>query len=325
MSYEPTTHFGWVEAPQEVESVLTTLPTPLITMSNGPDIVANETVLLYEIFRKVTGKDPPKGPQKIGDCVSWGWGNLVNYIASLQIFNALKAASLLTAPDPARFTEAEYKIVAAQRADIVGEYQEAATEAIYGLSRIEIGGQRGSYSDGSVGAWAAKAVSTMGTLSRNYLESKGLGGAYNPQRAKEWGAHGLPDTLEPDARKHLVKTVSLVTNFEDAARLIQNGYPVAICSNRGFTMDRDAQGFCLPRGVWNHCMLLVAVRWDRPGCCISQSWGPNTPTGPLGLNQPDNTFWADADVIDRILKQRDSFTGSNFMEYPNQDLITWSH
>jgi hypothetical protein len=319
------TDFGWINAPHEVERVVTSLPTPMITSSNAPSVNDKKDVLLYEFVRKVIGQDAPKGPQKIGDCVSWGWGNLVNYIACLQIFKALKAQNLVTLPDPVLVGQDQYNAANETRQAIIAEYQEAATEVIYALSRVEIGGQRGSYSDGSVGAWAAKAVSTMGTLSRKYLDSKGLGGEYNPNRAKDWGAKGLPDNLEPDAAKHLVKTVSLVTSFDQAAGLIQNGYPVAICSNRGFTMERDAQGFCSPSGVWNHCMLLVGVRFDRPGCCISQSWGANTPTGPLGMNQPDNTFWADASVIEYILRQQDSFTGSEFLDYPNQDLITWAH
>jgi hypothetical protein len=322
---QPITDFGWIEAPHEVEKVMSALPNPLMTSALTPSLDEKKTVLLYDIFRKVIESDPPKGPQKIGDCVSWGWGNLTNYVAALQIFNALQPKGLLTLPDPALVTVSDYREASEARSAIVGEYQEAATEAIYALSRVEVGGQRGSYSDGSVGAWAAKAVSEHGTLSRKYLQSKGLGGAYDPRRAKEWGAKGLPDDLEPDAKLHLIKTVSLVTSFDQAAALIQNGYPVAICSNRGFTMERDSQGFCRPSGVWNHCMLLVGVRFDRPGCCISQSWGPNTPSGPLALNQPDNTFWADAEVIDYILRQRDSFTGSQFMDYPNQDLITWSH
>ncbi len=321
-----STNFGWIEAPHEVEKVMSALPTPLMTSSNTPALDTSKDTLLYDIFRKVTGFDPPKGPQKIGDCVSWGWGNLTNYIAALQIFLALQPKGLVDLPDPVVVGQETYAAACEARDSIVGEYQEAATESIYALSRVEVGGQRGSYSDGSVGAWAAKAVSTYGTLSRPYLDLKGLGGAYDPNRAKDWGAKGLPDNLEPDARNHLIKTVSMVTTFEQAASLIQNGYPVAICSNRGFTMTRDADGFCMPSGEWNHCMLLVAVRFGaRPGCCISQSWGANTPSGPLALNQPDNTFWADADVINYILKQNDSFTGSNFMDYPNQKLITWSH
>lgn len=319
------TNFGWIDAPDEVESVLKALPTAFISASNGPSLAENKNVLLYDFVRKVIGTDAPKGPQKIGDCVSWGWGNLVNYVMCLQIYKALGLANLLGIPDKSLMTAGEYKAIELQKAQIIGQYEETATESIYALSRVEVGGQRGSYSDGSVGAWAAKAVSEHGLLSRDYLQKKGLSGAYNPQRAKDWGAKGLPDDLEPDARKHLIKTVSMVTNFQDAARLIQNGYPVAICSNRGFTMNRDNQGFCAPSGTWNHCMLLVGVRFDRPGCCISQSWGANTPSGPVALNQPDNTFWADADVIDRILSQRDSFTGSEFEDYPNQDLITWAH
>lgn len=320
-----STDFGWIESPKEVERVCESLPTPFMTSEIAPDAKGDTNALLYKFVRKIIGTDAPKGPQKIGDCVSWGWGNLVNYVMCLQIFKALKLANLLTVPDRALMTAGEHKALLLQRDQIVGQYEETATESIYALSRVEIGGQRGSYSDGSVGAWAAKAVSTKGLLSRDYLQKAGLGGAYNPQRAKDWGAKGLPDNLEPDALKHTVKTVSMVTSVDQAIALIQNGYPVAICSNQGFNTTRDQQGFCRPQGIWNHCMLLVGYRSDRPGFCTSQSWGANSPSGPLDLEQPDNTFWQDAEVTERILRQRDSFTGSEFVDYPNQDLISWSH
>lgn len=318
-------NFGWVERPDEVERLLPTLAMPNLK-GNLPLVDEKKDTFLYNIFREVVKADPPKGPQKIGDCVSWGWGNLVNYVAALQIHRQLKDQNLLHLPPRDECTEADYSALSTSRAAILEQYEEAATEIIYAFSRVEIGGQRGSYSDGSTGIWASKAVSELGTLSRPYLQ-KTLGkGDYDPNRAKDWGAKGVPDSLEPAARQRRVKTVSLVTNFTEAATLIQNGYPVAICSNRGFTMTRDSDGFCRPSGVWNHCMLLVAVRFgNRPGCCISQSWGANTPDGPLAFDQPDNTFWADASAIDYILAQRDSFTGSEFEGYPAQDLVTWKH
>ncbi len=252
-------------------------------------------------MRKAIGTDAPKGPQQIGDCVSWGWSNLVNYVQGLQIALALQSGT------PAQ------------------EYQEICTEATYGFSRVEVGGQRGSMSDGSVGAWAAEAAKNYGYLSRKYIESKGLPGQYDPKRAKKWGAEGVPDELEPEARLRLIKSVALVTTFAEAATFIQNGYPVAVCSNQGFTMTRDSQGFCRAQGTWNHCMLFMAVRWDRPGLCCSQSWGANTPDGPLVLEQPDNSFWVDATTADRMLSQRDSFAGGPFDGYPSQDFTDWKH
>jgi hypothetical protein len=297
---------GWIDNQPAVESVLAELPYPLFS-SAGRELLnqsaTDDPVLLYDIFREVIKSDPPSGPQAIGDCVSWGWGNLVNYVAAVQIHQQLKSGQL----------------TAAEAVALIEEYQEACTEAIYALSRVEVGGQRGSRSDGSVGAWAAKAVSTYGTLSRKKC------GPYSGQRAKDWGASGLPDNLEPEAKQHLIKTVSQVKSFDEAFAAIGNGYPVAVCSNQGFTMTRDSEGFCSPSGRWDHCMLFMARRSDRPGLCCSQSWGPKTPQGPLALNQPGNTFWVDAKVADRMLGQGDSFTGSQFQGYEAQDLVSWKH
>lgn len=321
----PVNDFGWIDRPDEVEKMLHMLPQPELTSSNSPSMDQKKEVFLYKPFREVVKSDPPKGPQKIGDCVSWGWGNLINYIAALQIFNQLKAANLLSLPPADEMMEADFNKLVQAKAAITEQYQETATEATYALSRVEIGGQRGSRSDGSTGIWASRACVEKGSLSRPYLEKRlGAGkGQYDGNRAKQWGASGLPDELEPDAVRHILKTTSIVRNFEDAFAQIQNGYPVAVCSNRGFTMTRDSQGFCSPSGVWNHCMLFMAGRLDRPGLCCSQSWGQNTPNGPTVLDQPDNTFWVDEKVVNYMLSQNDSYTGSQFEGYPEQDFVDW--
>ena len=307
---------GWLDMPDEVAAMQ-----PLLTM---PDLKGNEPtydpakeVLLYKIFREIVGTDAPKGPQKIGDCVSWGWGNLINYAQATQIYQDLKAKGLIGS---------SYSILDREAAITARlQYQETATEVMYAFSRVEIGGQKGSYSDGSTGIWASRAATEKGSLSRPYLESKGLGGAYNPNRAKDWGAKGVPDNLEPDAFQHILKTTTPVRAAKDAIGQIQNGYCVAVCSNQGFTTTRDSQGFCKPDGVWNHCMLFIANRFDRPGLLCSQSWGPMMPNGPIALDQPDNTFWVDIDIVDRMLRQNDSYTGSVFQGYPDQDFADWHH
>lgn len=291
--------FGWMPAPEEVARFMVTgLHKPL---AGALAFDSSKDTFLYKVFRESVGKDAPKGPQGIGDCVSWGWSNLVNYIQALQIARAKKEGTL------------------------VPEYQEIATEATYAFSRVEIGGQRGSYSDGSVGAWAAEAAKRLGYLSRPYLQSKGLSPSYDKNRAKDWGANGVPDQFEPDARLHLCKAVAQVNSFEEAATFIQNGYPVAVCSDQGFTMTRNPDGFCRPSGTWNHCMLFMAYRSDKPGLCCSQSWGGMVPDGPLALEQPDNTFWVDPNTVNRMLKQGDSFAGSPFDGYMTQDFTDWKH
>lgn len=305
-------NFGWIDNQDAVAQTMATMKRPL--MGSTPPLTENKNMFLYDIVRKIKGSDLSKGPQKIGDCTSWGWGGLVDVIACVQIFNTLKATGLLDAP------EAE-----PERQAFIAEFQETATEPIYALGRVEVGGQKGSMDDGSVGAWCAKAVETYGTLSRKALAKAGLSPDYDGNRAKQWGASGLPDNLEPLAKTHRVKVTSLVTGFDQAAALIQNGYPVAVCSNQGFTMTRDAQGFCRPTGTWNHCMLFMGVRWDRAGLLCRQQWGMNTPDGPLAFDQPDNTFWVDAQTANYMLSQKDSFTGSQFDDYEAQDLTTWSH
>jgi hypothetical protein len=280
--------FGWINDQRKVEAVLATLPMPLFEDA-APHLKGtgeDKDIILPVAFRKATGlKDLPQGPQKIGDCVSWGWTAAIDLVQGTQILLGKNE-----------------------------EYQESCSEAMYGLSRVQVGGERGSYQDGSVGAWAAKAANLYGYLSRK------ISGPYDPNRAKKWGAQGLPDEYLGECKKHTAATVSLVTDFEQARDAIANGYPVPVCSDQGFSMSRDKDGFCRPQGSWAHCMCFAGVKsGGRPGLLCLQSWGANV------LDQPDNSFFVDAEVATRMLKQRDSFTLSGFTGYPGQDILNWLH
>ena len=69
------------------------------------------------------------------------------------------------------------------------------------------------------------------------------------------------------------------------------------------------------------------VRADaRPGACIFQSWGSDVPSGPLALDQPPNSFWADRSVVETMLAARDSWSLSGFVGYPPQSLPeSWTY
>ena len=306
---------GWQANADEVNRIASTMPQPCF-MNGTPR--GTDPVLLYEIYREVAGEDD-LGAQGIGDCVSWGFKHLVDYIQATEIhreINDLSAVQGLTGEELRRATEKK----------LYG-FQMSSSEVIYALSRVEVGGQRGSRRDGSVGAWAAKAIQQYGTISYKRLEELGQGGAYDAKRAKNWGASGLPDDLEPEAFKHVVGTTSLVTNFADAAHLIENGYGVAVCSDVGFEnarrgsqTARDEQGFATPRGTWKHCMFFNAVRYDRPGLCLVNQWPLGAFTGPLALNQPKNSFWVDEKYVNTMLGQRDSWTASGHRGYPLRPL-----
>jgi hypothetical protein len=311
-------NFGWIDAPHEVEKIVAQLPKPMIGDAGVPEGDEQTEVLTYTYFKQVTGRNEYPGPQLIGDCVGHGWKRGVDYTAVVQIYMQLKSEFGPT-------MQMDNKDVQERKSTLLEEFEEASCEAIYGLSRVEVGGQRGSTSDGSVGAWAAKAVTDFGTISWQELANRGLGGTYDSKRAKSWGANGLPTNLEDFARQHTIKNVSKVTTFADAAKLCQSGYVIPVCSNRGFTMTRDNQGFCSASGTWNHCMMFSSIRWDRPGLLCHQNWGLNTPTGPVYKEQPSNTFWVDAKVVDSMLGQGDSFCPSAFNGYPAQNLLTWAH
>ena len=158
------------------------------------------------------------------NCVSWGWGHGVDTILGIM-----------------------YDL------GLTGEWREAATEAIYGGSRVEARGVKyGGWGDGSYGAAAAKYVNKWGILYRQKYDNDDLT-QYSSNRAKQWGNYGVPDYLEPLAKDHPVKQVTLVTTFDEAAAAIQNGYPVPVCSGQGFSSSRDKDGFARASGSWSHC------------------------------------------------------------------------
>ncbi|HWA98446.1 MAG TPA: Hint domain-containing protein, partial [Pirellulales bacterium] len=150
------------------------------------------------------------------NCVSWGWAHAVDELSAV-----------------------DWKL------GKNGEWKPVATEPIYGGSRVQARGvSQGGWSDGSYGGAAAKWVRDWGVLYRQPYDKVDLT-TYSANRAKQYGNYGCPKELEGVARQHPVKSVTLVTNFDEAAAAISNGYPVPVCSGQGFTSTRDKDGFAL--------------------------------------------------------------------------------
>jgi hypothetical protein len=300
---------GWHNNPAEVERIWSAMPTPFF---QAPAPEQGRDQHNHLIFKDFTGVWHPEGPQKIGDCVSWGNARLVNYLEVLEAWVQIQEKK---AADPNYREDAD---------DGRYIYEEICTEAIYGLSRVEIGHQRGSYQDGSVGAWAAKALMQYGIFSRADLDRMGKSGAYDPNRAKEWGARGLPSDLEGVAKRHPVADMTPVRSFNEAAFHIQNLRTVAVCSNVGFEngrggmTQRDSTGRATPRGRWDHCMTFVSLRWKpNPQLLLCNQWPPGAVQGPMGdVEIPPCSWWVDAEVCDEMLGQNDSFTGTKYKGYP---------
>jgi hypothetical protein len=281
---------GWIDSPRDVDAVLRRMASPLFAQAAANQAPApDEDVYLWDAARAVTGAHLPAHDQDgVGCCVGEGFASAVEYLQCVEI-------ALGSEPE---------------------EYRPIASEAIYALSRVEIGGGRVT-GDGSVGAWAARAVREFGVVPRGVVGRYDLS-RFDPARARDWGRRGLPGDLEPIARRHPVRSIGLVRRFDEARAALASGYPVVVCSPQGFTLTRDADGFCSPRGRWPHCMCFIgATVGRRPGLCCLQSWGPHLPGGPIGLgDHPSCAFWVDADVADRMLAAGDSWALSAFDGFP---------
>jgi hypothetical protein len=222
-------------------------------------------ILLYKAWRDVLGKDPDYPAQQIGDCVSFGHGHANDLLQCVEI----------RLGEPSGFRETD-------------------TEFIYGTSR-EVGGMLGR-GDGSYGSAAVKAMMTIGVVSREMLASDG---AYSGSRARSWGRTGVPAAVKQLAAPFKLGTAAGIRTRAEAISALWNGHPITICSNVGFNTPRDANGKCKAWGVWGHCMFICGFDPATNCYLVCQSWGPGQPSGPLHLDQPTFSFWADASVVER--------------------------
>ncbi|MDG3005514.1 hypothetical protein [Paludisphaera mucosa] len=284
---------GWLGSDGVQQSFASRRPT---LSGAAPWLVGDEAdgkpILLYKALRDVLGAYPNYPAQQIGDCVGFGHGHGLDMLQCVEI--ALGEAS---------------------------GFRESSTEFIYAISR-EVAGILGRR-DGSYGSAAVSAMSTIGVLSREML---GSDGTYSGNRARSWGCYGVPAEIKSKAVGMRLGSSARVATWADLIAALKNGYPVTICSSLGFTLSRDSMGFCDPKGTWGHCMLIGGLRFDRPGACILQSWGPDQPTGPLALEQPSYSFWADRAAIEGILAQGDSWTLCRAPEFAARSLPEhWSY
>jgi hypothetical protein len=293
---DPPRAFGWIDDPDAVRETVAVMrcvrfcETPAFASPDeGP-----EDVFLWDACRAATGDVLPARDQKsVGCCVGFAAASAVEYLMCVQI------------------------------AGDSGEgYRDLAAEIIYAGSRVEIGGGR-VRGDGSVGAWAARFVSEYGVVPRGAFGRLDLR-TYDERRCRELGRLGVPDDLEPLAKKHPVRGVAQVKTWDECRAAIRNGYPVMVCSRQGFGLERDADGFCPARGTWYHAMAIVGVRGgERPGAFLLNSWGPNAHSGPrFPPDAPVGGFWAEAAVVDRMLGQGDSWAFSRVAGFPPSGAMT---
>lgn len=250
-----------------------------------------KTTKLWDFAKKVTGAHLPNYKQEIGDCVSFGAKNVVEYLSCVQIAQGQRFEFHLVFPP-----------------------------FIYGTSRHDIGGDRIN-GDGSLGSWAAEAVKRFGIL---FADDAGVP-HYGGDVASQWGSRsGPPKGMYELAKDNPIKTTAQVQNFDEAAAAISNGYPVTVASNVGFAghnmqgVVRNGKLFEDRSGSWGHQMCFIGVDMsDRSLFCLN-SWGSN-----LWTNQPDDSppggFWVTERDANTMLSD-DAWAFSQFEGFPAQKL-----
>ncbi len=288
-----TQSFGWAAPDQET---LDASADPAKTLQfkatpAGQAVQGDVEAFLWQAVRKVNNRGPPWYPNvdqgPVGCCVGAGWKHCTDVVQATQILNGRRA-----------------------------EWKPTSVEVIYGESRVDVGGGRIS-GDGSLGAWARAAAEKFGVAPMRKYDSVDLS-VFSPARARQFGKSGVPPDVKAVAIDHVIKGTALVKTWIDVKRAIAQGYPVAVCSDQGFTMERDKDGFARPQGVWNHCMSFIAVRGaPREGAFCLNSWGDQAHTGPAyPADMPVAGFWVDWKTVERMVSQGDSFALADIAGFP---------
>lgn len=114
--------------------------------------------------------------------------------------------------------------------------------------------------------------------------------------------------------KHLIRGTAQVKTIEGTLAALAAGYGVQIASDAGFTQKRDADGFCVKQGVWQHSMAFIGYRGrsgKRPGILVVNSWGVNSAIGPTPDMPHGGCFYISFETAEYILKSGDCWIYSN--------------
>jgi len=294
---KPEGRYGWHQDSASLRDFIRRHRYPFVSQLNGAikGTGKGKKAFLHLAYERVSGRQYLPHFQGGPDCVSQAAALGVDFLASVQI--AIKRA--------------RQRWVA-----------KAATEPIYGGSRVEIGGGNIS-GGGSTGHWAAEWLSSYGVLLRQQYPTGHDFREYSASKASKFGESGCPDSLEPLAKLHPVKKVAICRSYADLCDLVYNGMPVMVCSNVGFgssgTRTRDSEGFLTrKRKPWYHAMLFGGYddSYRRKGALCFNSWGEGYINGPTRGPQPTSTFWVDANTVDSMLRQGDSFAFSAYVGIP---------
>jgi len=275
--------------PEETAELLGQLKSPLFGAAAHQLFGAGEGKLSLP-FKSLLKFDPSFGPserQTTGDCVSHATRNAVDIARAVEI-------------------------------DVEGEAESfearGATECIYQ--------SRGHRGQGMSCSGAAKYVHEQGgiILRKDYgvIDLSKYNGSVGAN-------HKVPfDVYVREARKHQVKTISLIKTVEEARDALANGYSISVCSGYGFSSRRDSKGIASRKGGWSHAMAWIACddtkqRHNETLFLVQNSWGKWN-SGPRVHDQPEGSFWIREKDARGMLRSNGSWVFSNVDGFPARDL-----
>ncbi len=304
---------GWLGArrPELVRSEFDLLRAGIrrFQVSSQTRSTAGRKAMLYEVVRKVLGKDTENYPQKRGDCVSFGAKNAVEYLTCCEIAGAALLQREVSPQD----------YLAARRL----KWRPLFPPYFYGTGRIYVGhGQIPANEDGSMGSWMAEAVQKYGSL---FSDEQGVP-AYSAEVSGEWGSdQGILDKWQPTAKPFLVKSAALINSWDDLVSALANGYPCTTASNIGYDMEAGPDGFHAQTTNWGHQMMFCGgdESYTQPYAIILNNWGDvhghlkdfqtgdPLPVGVLRVRRED---------AEKHIAAGETFAYSQFDGFPEQQL-----
>ena len=280
---------GSICDPEETAELLAKLKTPIFGATAYRLFGSGEGKLSLP-FKSLLKFDSSFGPserQTTGDCVSHSTRNAVDITRAVEI-------------------------------DIKGELESfetrSATEAIYQ--------SRGHRGQGMTCSGAAKYVHSKGGI----LLRKDYGEVDLSTYNSALGArHQIPSKIySTEAKKHQVKTISMITTVEEARDALSNGYALSVCSGYGFSSRRDANGIAKRGSGWNHAMAWIACddtkkRFRETLFLVQNSWGKWN-SGPKVHGQPEGSFWIREKDARGMLAEQGSWVFSDVEGFPARNL-----
>lgn len=278
--------------PKDLDKLLGELPHPLFGAA-AHDLYGSGKGKLALPFKNLLKFDSNFGPserQVQGDCVSHSTRNSVDITRSCEIING-------------------------EKEEFVAR---GATEAIYG--------SRGHGGEGMSCSGAARFVHQNGGIllrlkygDYDLSQYTAIGG--------KWGRTGVPKELLSEAKKHQVKTISLINTIEQARDAIANGYSISVCSMSGFSSRRDKYGIASRSGSWAHAMAWIGMDdtheiHKETLFLVQNSWG-NWNGGEKRHDQPDGSFWIRERDAAEMLEQNGSWVFSDVNGFPPRK-VTWT-